>query len=284
MDKKRSVVRIVTGFPTRDGAGVRLHRMIGHEDTKAFDPFLMLDLFHSSDPKDYMAGFPWHPHRGIETVTFMVAGAIAHGDSLGHAGTIGGGDVQWMSAGSGIIHQEMPVQSPDNWGLQLWVNLPAARKMMHPRYQDVPADHIPVVTEPGCRIRVVAGARGDVTGPVVGIEAAPSFLDVSLERDASCRLPVDPASTCFAVIITGSLVVEREDGKTEEVSDERVLLYGAGESVVLKAGTMGARALLVSGRPLGEPVAWGGPIVMNTKEELRLAFRELEEGTFLKHA
>ena len=289
MEKKRDVVKILAGFPTRDGAGVKLRRMIGHEDTEAFDPFLMLDLFRSTDPKDYMSGFPWHPHRGIETVTFMVAGSVTHGDSLGHSGTISGGDVQWMTAGSGIVHQEMPLQRPENWGLQLWVNLPASRKMSAPRYQDVPAERIPTVSEPGCRIRVIAGERGGATGPVVGIEAAPEFLDVTLDPGAACEVPVDAESTCFVVTVAGSLIVatvegSTADGSTEEVPTERVLLYGTGEGVALLAGKEGARVLLVSGRPLHEPVAWGGPIVMNTKAELNKAFKELEDGTFLKHA
>jgi len=279
----RKAVRIIRGFPTRDGAGVKLRRMIGHDDTKEFDPFLMLDLFRSTDPKDYLSGFPWHPHRGIETITFMVAGSVAHGDSLGHKGTIHGGDIQWMSAGSGIIHQEMPVRSPENWGLQLWVNLPAARKMSPPRYQDVSSDRIPVLAQPGSTVRVIAGSHGGTTGPVVGIEAAPTFFDVSLEPGAVCRLPIDRDSTCFLVIVTGSLVVGMEDGKTEEVPDERVVLFGDGDGVALSAGSFGARVLVVGGRPLCEPVAWGGPIVMNTREELRTAFQELEDGTFLKH-
>ena len=284
MDRKRDVVKILTGFQTKDGAGVKLRRMIGHEDTTAFDPFLMLDLFRSTDPRDYMSGFPWHPHRGIETVTFMVAGSVTHGDSLGHSGTISGGDVQWMTAGSGIIHQEMPLQRPENWGLQLWVNLPAERKMSAPRYQDVSADRIPTVEEPGCRVRVIAGERGGATGPVVGIEAAPEFLDVTLEPGAGCDVSVDAASTCFVVTIAGSLVVAGTDGAYETVPAERVLLYGTGDGVALRAGSEGARVLLVSGKPLHEPVAWGGPIVMNTQAELKLAFQELEDGTFLKHA
>jgi redox-sensitive bicupin YhaK (pirin superfamily) len=284
MGKKREVVRILAGFPTRDGAGVKLRRMIGHEETEAFDPFLMLDLFRSTDPKDYMSGFPWHPHRGIETVTFMVAGSVKHGDSLGHSGAISGGDVQWMTAGSGIIHQEMPLQRPENWGLQLWVNLPASLKMTAPRYQDVPAESIPTVTEPGCRIRVIAGRRGATTGPVVGIEAGPEFLDVTLDPGATCEVPVDATSTCFVVTITGSLIIASEVGGTEEIQAERVLLFGEGDGVGLRAGSAGARVLLVSGRPLHEPVAWGGPIVMNTKAELKKAFQELEDGTFLKHS
>lgn len=282
--KKRIAVRSISGFPARDGAGVKLRRMIGHEDVDAFDPFLMLDLFGSKDPKDYLAGFPWHPHRGIETVTFLMSGSMAHGDSLGHAGTIGPDDVQWMTAGSGIVHQEMPQRSDELAGLQLWVNLPAAQKMTAPRYQDIPAAGIPAVEEPGARFRVIAGVRGTVKGPVTDLFVDPTFLDATLAPDARADVPVDPGATCFAVVVKGSLSVVLDDGRTEEAAAPRVVRFADGDAVGLEAGAEGARVLFVAGRPLHEPVAWGGPIVMNTREELRRAFQELEDGTFLKHA
>jgi hypothetical protein len=242
----------------------------------------MLDDFRSDDPKDYLAGFPWHPHRGMETITYVLAGTVEHGDSMGNRGVIGAGDVQWMTAGSGIIHQEMPKGDAAGrmHGFQLWANLPAALKMTAPRYQEVQAANIPEVKEAdGASIRIVCGSFGDVTGPVSSIAADPSYLDIGIPPGRGKTIAVAPDRSVFAYVFAGS-------GKFSESSmaDNRTLVvFEPGEEVVVQAGNDGIRFLLVSGKPLREPVAWQGPIVMNTQEELRQAFKELDDGTFLKH-
>ena len=279
----RKVQTSLAGVPTVEGAGVRLKRAFGHAQAPRFDPFLMLDDFHSSDPADYLAGFPWHPHRGIETITYLLEGAVEHGDSMGNKGTISAGDVQWMTAGSGIIHQEMPKLSPTGtmWGFQFWANLPAARKMMPPRYQDVKAADIPQVTLPGgVTAKVIAGMVAGVQGPVRDIVIDPEMLDVSVPAGTVYRHTLPEGHTAFVYILAGEASFD-ESG--ESYRNETVLLFGHdGDGISVETRREPARFLLVSGRPLGEPVAWGGPIVMNTREELQLAFKEYEQGTFIK--
>jgi len=266
---------------TMEGAGVRLKRVFGHSEAPALDPFLLLDDIHSENPEDYSAGFPWHPHRGIETVTYVLHGDVEHGDSIGNRGTIADGDIQWMTAGSGIVHQEMPQPiRGDMRGLQLWVNLPASMKMMDPRYRDIKTDTIPVVTEGGVRVRVVAGSYMDRSGPMDDLVQNPGYLDVTLSSGALFQHTFDPDHTVFAYTLDGaghySPALEDFAGK------EEIILYGRGDRVEIRAGEAGLRFLLISGQPIREPVAWRGPIVMNTEEELYEAFREYRDGTFIK--
>ena len=281
MAQPRSVALLLTGKPTMEGAGVRLNRVFGYPEVPKFDPFLLLDDFGSDNPDDYIAGFPWHPHRGIETVTYMVSGEVEHGDSLGNKGVIGSGDLQWMTAGSGIVHQEMPQRVEDRLrGFQLWINLPAAAKMMAPRYRDVPADTIPVVSpHDGIKIKVIAGNVVGVRGPVMDFVADPEYLDITLEPGADLEHPTIPDHTVFTYSIDGRGEVGPNAGHTLERG--QLALFTPGDSVQVKARDVPFRFLLVSGKPLGEPVAWSGPIVMNTREELATAFREYQEGTFI---
>jgi len=282
MKSIRLISRIITGTPSVDGAGVKLTRLIGFHDTDDFDPFLLLDRFGSDNPDDYIAGFPWHPHRGMETVTVMLAGEVEHGDSLGNAGLLGPGDVQWMTAGSGIIHQEMPRASDKpTMGFQFWVNLPARDKMCDPRYQDVPAGEIPTVTETGVTVRVLAGSYGGVFGPVHDIAAQPLLLHVTLDAGISWNCPVPIGHTCFAAIAAGDMFAG--DGhKEQHLGGNTLGLFGDGSGVSCRAGDAGVSFVLAAGMPLREPIAWGGPIVMNTQEELDRAFAEFHAGTFVK--
>lgn len=279
--KEREINKIVTGEPGMDGAGVKLTRVLGHGTIRDFDPFLMMDAFDSKEPDDYSAGFPWHPHRGIETFTYLMAGRIDHGDSLGNAGTIVGGSAQWMTAGSGIIHQEMP--QPEDWmlGVQLWINLPQKDKMTHPAYRDIQNADIPKVQEDGVKIAVVAGKYKDAAGPVQGDYVKTVFLDVALEPGISWAVDTDPSETCFLYTVLGSCRVGKE--RETDVPAKRAVLFGAGSRIHLQAGQEGLRALLVSAKPLKESVAWGGPVVMNTEEEVRHAFDEIKRGAFIKH-
>jgi redox-sensitive bicupin YhaK (pirin superfamily) len=281
MAQPRSVALLLTGKPTMEGAGVRLNRVFGYPEVPKFDPFLLLDDFGSDNPDDYIAGFPWHPHRGIETVTYMVSGEVEHGDSLGNKGVIGSGDLQWMTAGSGIVHQEMPQRVEDRLrGFQLWINLPAAAKMMAPRYRDVPADTIPVVSpHDGIKIKVIAGNVVGVRGPVMDFVADPEYLDITLEPGADLEHPTIPDHTVFTYSIDGRGEVGPNAGHTLERG--QLALFTPGDSVQVKARDVPFRFLLVSGKPLGEPVAWSGPIVMNTREELAEAFRQYQDGTFI---
>jgi len=281
MAQPRSVALLLTGKPTMEGAGVRLNRVFGYPEVPKFDPFLLLDDFGSDNPDDYIAGFPWHPHRGIETVTYMMSGEVEHGDSLDNKGVIGSGDVQWMTAGSGIVHQEMPQRVEDRLrGFQLWINLPAAAKMMAPRYRDVPADTIPVVSpHDGIKIKVIAGNVVGVRGPVMDFVADPEYLDITLEAGADLEHPTIPDHTVFAYTIDGRGEVGPNAGHTLERG--QLALFTPGDSVQAKARDVPFRFLLVSGKPLGEPVAWSGPIVMNTREELAEAFRQYQDGTFV---
>jgi redox-sensitive bicupin YhaK (pirin superfamily) len=269
---------------TMEGAGVRLHRAFGNGDETRFDPFLMLDDFRGDDPSMYRAGFPWHPHRGMETITYMLEGETDHADSMGNEGTIRAGDVQWMTAGSGIIHQEMPRGTPQGrmGGFQLWLNLPAANKMTDPRYQSIEAAMIPEVEADGATVRVIAGKVDGIAGPVTDIFVDPEYLDVTLVPGASWRHPTPAGHTVFAYIFAGAA---RFGGTGEPVKADpgSVVLFGDGDEVAVAAAADGARFLLASGRPLREPIAWRGPIVMNYVHELDEAWRELNANTFVKH-
>ena len=295
----RPVARLIKAKPTLEGAGVHLRRAFGFGNTSDFDPFLLLDDFRNDIPEDYLAGFPWHPHRGIETITYVLAGTVEHGDSLGNRGAIAAGDVQWMTAGSGIIHQEMPKGDPAGrmHGFQLWANLPSSLKMTAPRYQEVQAGDIPEITDDdGTHVRLVCGSFWGKSGPVDGIAADPVYLDVSLPPGRRKTLPVETTRHAFAYVFAGGgtfcnasgpLAVPTEGvgwadtSPPEEADDRSLVLFDRGDEVTVQAGDQGIRFLLVSGKPLGEPVAWYGPIVMNTQEQLRRAFEELREGTFL---
>ena len=283
MPQARPVSRVVMARETLEGAGVRLHRAFGYSQIPLFDPFLMLDDFRADRPEDYLAGFPWHPHRGIETVTYMLEGKVEHGDSMGHAGSVEAGGVQWMTAGSGIIHQEMPKPVRGRMGgFQLWVNLPRSHKMMDPRYQEIDAGHIPSATLPGGgEVRVVCGSIDGVTGPVRDIVAAPEYFDIELPAGALFSHPVRPGYLAAAYVTGGSGLFDPY--RAGELGNRSMALYGdKGTSIEVRAGREGARFLYFSGRPLREPVAWGGPIVMNTEEELQRAFAEYRNGTFLR--
>jgi redox-sensitive bicupin YhaK (pirin superfamily) len=283
MNAIREIQRTQAGRPTIEGAGVHLRRAFGSGQETLFDPFLMLDDFRSDDPSLYRAGFPWHPHRGIETITYMLEGEVDHGDSLGNSGAIRGGDVQWMTAGSGIIHQEMPRgdERKRMGGFQLWANLPAAQKMTDPRYQGFEASQIPVAEAGGARIRVVCGAVEETAGPVQGIAIDPELLDVSLGPDVIWSHPTPQGHTYFAYLFEGAA---RFGTALDPVAagQGELVLFGDGGSIAAQAGGGGARFLLAGGRPLREPIAWRGPIVMNTREELDIAWRELDNGTFVK--
>jgi len=283
MDRVRKVESIGRSRPTIEGAGVRLMRAFGHHEVPRFDPFLMLDDFHSSNPEDYIAGFPWHPHRGIETVTYMLGGKVEHGDSMGNQGVIGPGDLQWMTAGSGIVHQEMPQRTRGMLaGFQLWVSLPAKQKMMVPRYRDIKASDPPVVElRSGVSAKVIAGEVEGTKGPVRDIVVEPQYLDVTIPADKVFDHPIAAGHNAFAYVISGEGRFS-PDSKAV-IGPEQVLRFGDGELVSIRSAGGPLRFLLISGRPLGEPVAWGGPIVMNTQEELELAFEEYDNGTFLKH-
>ncbi len=281
----RSIATVLESRPTIEGAGVHLRRAFGHAEVPRLDPFLLLDDFRSENPLEYVAGFPWHPHRGIETVTYMVDGKVDHEDSLGNQGTIGRGDVQWMTSGSGIIHQEMPKlgEMKKMGGFQLWVNLPAKQKMMDPRYQEVRAAQIPEATlGPGARAKVIAGTVGSTVGPVRDLMVEPLYLDVQLEPRAELLQPVPDGHTAFAYVLDGQGSFD-PDAK-DRIDSENLILFGrTGTSLRVKAGDAPLRFLLVSGRPLGEPVAWWGPIVMNDRKQLEAAVTEYQEGTFVKH-
>jgi redox-sensitive bicupin YhaK (pirin superfamily) len=296
----RPVKRLIKSKPTIEGAGVHLRRAFGFDNTTEFDPFLLLDDFRNDVPDDYLAGFPWHPHRGIETITYVLAGTVEHGDSMGNRGAIAAGDIQWMTAGRGIIHQEMPKGDPDGrmHGFQLWANLPASKKMTDPRYQEVKAVEIPeVVEDDGTRARVVCGDFWGKRGPVEGIATDPIYIDVSVPPGRRKSLPVETMRHAFAYVFAGDgkfcnasgpLAVPTESvgwldtAPPKDAEDRSLVLFDRGDEVVVQAGEDGIRFLLVSGKPLEEPVAWYGPIVMNTQEQLRTAFSELQKGTFLE--
>jgi redox-sensitive bicupin YhaK (pirin superfamily) len=284
MSTFRAMKRVFSGKPTIEGAGVRLKRAFGYHEVPLFDPFLLLDDFHSDNPADYLAGFPWHPHRGIETVTYVLHGSVRHGDSIGNSGVIQSGDVQWMTAGSGIIHQEMPEQANGNllWGLQLWVNLPASHKMMPPRYRDVNNAQIPEVTlQDGVAIKIICGTVAGVKGPAQDIIADPEYLDVTVPAGMTFEYQVKDGYTVFAYILSGKGYFEQR--KTQLIQPEQLVLFDkSGDTVATLTTDDAVRFLLISGKPIGEPVAWYGPIVMNTQAELQQAFEEYQNGTFIK--
>jgi redox-sensitive bicupin YhaK (pirin superfamily) len=282
MKQVRAVERVLRAYATVEGAGVRLHRAFGYYEVPQFDPFLMLDDFRSKKPEDYLAGFPLHPHRGIETVTYMLEGTVDHEDSMGNTGRISAGDVQWMTAGSGIIHQEMPGPVNDRMGgFQLWVNLPRDKKTMNPRYQEIKSNAIPVLApRKDISIRVIAGRVNTVNGPVRNIVADPEFLDISLGPDTFFVHPVQPGYTAFAYVIGGEGTFDAEEG--HRMGNHDLILFGDGASIRVRSFGSGMRFLFLSGKPIGEPVAWRGPIVMNTPEELRLAYNEFADGTFIR--
>ncbi len=297
----RPVKDVLHTRSTIEGAGVRLQRAFGFGNTKEFDPFLLFDDFRNNNPSDYLAGFPWHPHRGIETITYVLAGTVEHGDSLGNKGRMGAGDVQWMTAGSGILHQEMPKGDPQGrmHGFQLWANLPASLKMTSPRYQDIPSTAIPEIAEDdGTTARVICGEFWGKKGPVEGVAADPNYIDISVPRGRTRRIKVEITRHAFAYVFAGSgtfrdasnpqavLTESAVDPNASAVYDAKnhsLVLFDRGDEIVVQAGPEGIRFLLVSGKPLEEPVAWYGPIVMNTDAELRQAVRELNDGTFIKH-
>jgi quercetin 2,3-dioxygenase len=300
MPTTRKIQKVIKSKPTLEGAGVHLRRAFGFGATELFDPFLLMDDFRGEQPSDYIKGFPWHPHRGIETITYVTAGQVEHGDSMGNKGVIGPGDVQWMTAGSGIIHQEMPKAPPDGrmYGFQLWANLPRTQKMMDPRYRDVKSNEIPVVSlENGVSIKVVSGTVNGVRGPVQDIVIEPEYLDIILPANTSYTHPTQPGHTVFAYVFEGKarFCVEQDAFDYDEegnnyfdmqrdpyLENHSLVVFDDGDQVQITTADEPVRFLLISGKPLREPVAWYGPIVMNTEEELRVAFREYQDGTFIK--
>jgi quercetin 2,3-dioxygenase len=296
----RPVKKILKAQPTVEGAGVNLRRAIGFDDPTEVDPFLLLDDFRNENPENYLAGFPWHPHRGIETITYVLAGTVEHGDSMGNKGVISSGDIQWMTAGSGIIHQEMPKGDPKGrmHGFQLWANLPSSLKMTQPRYQGFASKDIPEVTDDdGTRVRLICGEFWGKKGPVDGIAADPIYIDVSVPPERRKSLKIDTRSNAFAYVFAGSGKFSNVSGPLEvptesvgwldtnppmEADNRSLVLFDRGDEVTVQAGETGIRFLLISGKPLKEPVAWYGPIVMNTQDELKKAFEELQNGTFIK--
>ena len=284
MSKIREVRVTLKSRSTMEGAGVRLKRAFGDADP-SLDPFLLLDDFHSDNPNDYLAGFPWHPHRGIETITYILHGQVEHKDSMENSGVIGAGDVQWMTAGSGIIHQEMPkknINDPVLAGFQLWANLPASFKMMDPRYRDITKEQIPeVIVSDGVKVKIICGEINNVKGPVQDIITDPEYLDVSMAPNSEFKHSIDNSHNVFAYVIEGEAIFDPR--KDTLVNVENLVIYRNGDEVVVNTKEKPVRFLLISGKPIGEPVAWQGPIVMNTEEELRLAFREYSQGTFIKH-
>lgn len=278
MNKLRTIRKIVTGKHTVDGAGVKLVRVIGRDDTKEFDPFLMLDAFDSVEPDDYIKGFPWHPHRGIETITYLIQGEIEHGDSLGNTGRILTGECQWMTAGAGILHQEMPQASERMLGVQLWLNLPAKDKMVPPKYHGLRKEDIPVIDEGDRQIHILSGVYGGKTGAMEGEYCKPLLLDVEVRAGAEWSLAIAANTTLFIYIFQGAGTF----GSDRLIPAKHAVLFDETGTFLVRASNEGIRFFLMAGEKLQEPIAWGGPIVMNTREELQLAFRELEEGKFIK--
>jgi redox-sensitive bicupin YhaK (pirin superfamily) len=301
MSPVRKISKVFKSKPTIEGAGVHLKRAFGYYQVPLFDPFLMLDDFHSDYPPDYLKGFPWHPHRGIETITYVLHGKVEHGDSMGNKGVIASGDVQWMTAGSGIIHQEMPKGDAHGlmWGFQFWANLPASHKMMDPRYRGIVAADIPDVTiKDGVTAKVICGRINGVTGPVTDVVVDPEYLDVTVPAETTFTHEIKRGHKVFAYVVEGEGYFDQErSAYSHEVvgtgyfdfqrkclcTPENLILYEDGDQVVITTQQLPLRFLLVSGRPIGEPIAWYGPIVMNTQEELRIAFEEYEKGSFIKN-
>ncbi len=284
MKELRKMQKIIKSSPTLEGAGVHLKRVFGFNEVPLFDPFLLLDDFRSDNPDHYLKGFPWHPHRGIETITYMLTGDVEHGDSMGNKGVISSGDTQWMTAGSGIIHQEMPKGGPDGRmeGFQLWANLPKTHKMMGPRYRDIKSKQVPeIALENGARIKIICGRVGDKQGPVKDIVIDPEYLDITVPAKTKFIHATKPGHTVFAYVIAGK---GHFDSQRENLIGNGMLcLFTDGDHVQVSTESDAVRFLLISGRPIKEPVAWYGPIVMNTDEELETAFDEYQKGTFIKH-
>jgi len=301
MSETRKIRKVFRSRPTIEGAGVHLKRAFGNSEVSLFDPFLLLDDFRSDNPAMYIKGFPWHPHRGIETITYMLAGSAEHGDSLGHQGVIGPGEVQWMTAGSGIIHQEMPKGDEQGrmYGFQLWANLPAAQKMMDPRYRDVRKDDSPLITlENGSTVRVICGKYGDVHGPVHDVVIDPEYLDITVAPCSEFNHPTKRGHTFIAYVIDGRgefcregdpFAYETQGANYFDIEIDPLLgngslvLFDDGDNLTVSTKSESVRFLLISGQPIREPIAWYGPIVMNTQEELEVAYDELRKGTFIKH-
>ena len=284
MSTVRKVKKVLTSHPTIEGAGVHLKRAFGYNEAPSMDPFLLLDDFHSNNPADYIKGFPWHPHRGIETITYVLHGEVAHGDSMENTGIIRAGDVQWMTAGSGIVHQEMPEGEKSGllWGFQLWANLPASNKMMAPRYRDVKKEQIPeITTAGGTAVKIICGEVSGVRGPVQDIVIEPEYLDVSVPAKSRFSHAVKRGHTLLAYVIEG--YGRFDDQTNRSVGPESLIKFEDGDEAVIHTEEQPLRFLLISGKPIGEPVAWHGPIVMNTQDELRIAFEEYENGTFIKN-
>jgi len=276
----RTIKKVVTGSTKYDGAGVKLVRVLGPATVEAFDPFLMLDAFDSNDPEDYIKGFPWHPHRGIETITYLIQGEIEHGDSIGNKGSIMDGCCQWMTAGSGIMHQEMPRASDRLLGIQLWLNLARKDKMTSPQYRDIKADMIPRIVEGGTTIGIISGSCKNAPGPIQGDYVKTLFLDVQMQADTEWRLQTQPDDTFFIYIIEGEGWFEESNQNLQAA--KRAVLFNSGEEFLARTAQKGLRFLIISAKALKEPVAWGGPIVMNTQQELEQAFLDIERGTFIK--
>ncbi|MCD4800030.1 MAG: pirin family protein [Methanococcoides sp.] len=300
MGTTRSINKIIKSRPTIEGAGVHLKRAFGFNQAPQLNPFLLLDDFHSNDPNEFLMGFPWHPHRGIETITYVLSGKIEHGDSMGNSGVINSGDVQWMTAGSGIIHQEMPKGESDGslWGFQLWANLPASHKMMEPRYREVKSEQIPeVILDNDVRVKVICGEIEGNKGPVQDIVTDPEYIDVTIPANTVFKHSTKMGYTVFAYVMKGNgsfdeneytYAYEVEDAEysdldnSSSIGPENLIMFNDGDRISVTSGDEGARFLLISGKPLNEPVAWYGPIVMNTQEELEIAFEEYRKGTFIK--
>ncbi len=283
MAEIRRIRRVLKSQPTIEGAGVHLKRAFGYQQVPELDPFLLLDDFHSNNPDEYIKGFPWHPHRGIETITYVLYGRVEHGDSMGNEGTISSGDIQWMTAGSGIIHQEMPKGQEDGlmWGFQLWANLPASHKMMDPRYRDIKGHQVPEITlDGGVNLKIICGEVQGVRGPVQDIVIDPEYLDIRIPSASRFTHAVKRGHKAFAYVIEGEGYYDED--RDETIGPESLVIFEDGDEVVISSEEGPVRALFVSGKPIGEPVAWHGPIVMNTQEELRVAFQEYENGTFIK--
>ncbi|TFG31522.1 pirin family protein [Candidatus Thorarchaeota archaeon] len=281
MKKIRPIKKVLRSITTSDGAGVRLRRVFSNNETELTDPFLLLDFFGSDNPNDYIAGFPWHPHRGIETITYMLQGQVKHEDSIGNSGIIESGDCQWMTAGSGIIHQEMPGRVDGAMmGFQLWANLPSSHKMMHPRYRDIKESDIPKVeTDEGCVIRIIAGEFQSASGPVKEIVTDPEYFDIFVPANTEFRHVTKKEHNVLAYVFEG----EGTFSNDKTIQTDRLVIFDSGDEIVITTKEYPVRFLLISGKPIGEPIAWYGPIVMNTREELEVAFREFQEGTFIKH-
>lgn len=280
MKNYRNIKRLVNGIPAIDGAGVQLVRLVGNNDVKDFDPFLLFDAFDSTDPATYIKGFPWHPHRGMETVTYLIEGEIEHGDSMGNVDVIMAGDCQWMTAGSGIVHQEMPRPANRLLGGQLWLNLPAKNKMTKPQYKPIVKQEIPVIEEKNATVRILTGTYNEHKGATEGDYVKASYLDVTVKPDSEWEIDTTPSHTVFIYIVEGKANFGHDYPRT--ISAKNVILFDNGEALKLHTSEKPVRFLLFSGQPLREPIAWGGPIVMNTRDELMLAFQELDENNFIK--